>query len=64
MTNKHISNLSCNEYEFNKAKPLDESALESRGFNYSMKFEAPVEKAKRNRNRKIIWFNLSYSLNV
>ena len=27
MTNRRISNLSCNENEFNKAKPLYESAL-------------------------------------
>ena len=64
MTNKRISNLSCNEHEFNKAKPLYESALKSSGFNYSMKFEAPVENARRNRNRKVIWFNPPYSLNV
>ena len=59
-----ISNLSCNEHEFNKAKPLYESALKSSGFNYSMKFEAPVKNAKRNRNRKVIWFNPPNSLNV
>ena len=64
MINKRISNLSCNEHEFNKAKPLYESALKSSGFNYSMKFEAPVENARRNRNRKVIWFNPPYSLNV
>ena len=64
MTNKRISNLSCNEHEFNKAKPLYESTLKSSGFNYSMKFEAPVENARRNRNRKVIWFNPPYSLNV
>ena len=29
-----------------------------------MKFEAPVEKARRNRNRKVIWFNPPYSLIV
>ena len=54
MTNKRISNLSCNEHEFNKAKSLYESDLKSSGFNYSMKFEAPVENATRNRNRKAI----------
>ena len=64
MTNKSISNLSCNEHEFNKAKPPYESALKNSGFNYSMKFEAPVENARRNRNRKVIWFNPPYSLNV
>ena len=64
MINKHISNLSCNEYEFNKTKPLYESALKSSGFKYSMKFGAPVENARQNRNRKVIWFNPPYSLNV
>ena len=49
---------------FNKAKPFYESALKNSGFNYSMKFEAPVENARRNRNRKVIWFNPRYSLNV
>ena len=64
MTNKHISNLSCNEIELNKAKPLYESALKSAGLNCSMKFEAPVENARRNGNKKVIWFNPPYSLNV
>ena len=64
MTNKLILNLSWNENEFNKAKPLYESALNSSGFNCSMKFKAPVENARRNRNRKVIWFNPPYSLNV
>ena len=56
MTNRRISNLLCNENEFNKAKLLYESALKNSGFNYSMKFKAPVENARRNRNRKVIWF--------
>ena len=64
MTNKRISNLSCNENEFNKAKPLYKSALKSSGFNYSIKFKTPAENARRNRNRKVIWFNPPYSLNV
>ena len=29
-----------------------------------MKFEAPVENTGRNRNRKVIWLNPPYSLNV
>ena len=29
-----------------------------------MKNEAPIENARRNRNRKVIWFNLLYSLHV
>ena len=64
MTNKRISNLSCNEHEFSKAKPLYESAPKSSGFDYSMEFEAPVENARRYRDRKVIWFNPPFSLNV
>ena len=64
MTKKRILNLSCNENEFSKARPIYESALKSSGFNYSMKFEAPVENARQNRNREVIWFNPPYSLNV
>ena len=40
MTNRRTPNLSCNENEFSKAKPLYESALKNSGFNYSMKFKA------------------------
>ena len=64
MTNKCISSMSCNENEFNKAKPFYESALKSSGFNYSIKFETPVENARGNRNGKVIWFNPPYSLNI
>ena len=46
MTNRHISNLTCYENEFNKVKPLDESVLKNNGFNYSMKFKAYAEDAR------------------
>ena len=64
MTNRRISNLLCNQNEFNKAKPLYESALKNSEFNYSMKFEAAVENTRQKRNRKVIWFNPRYSLSV
>ena len=70
LTNRRISNLSCNENEFNMAKLLYESALKSSGFNCSMNFKArktkpkQVENARRNRNRKITLLNPPYSLNV
>ena len=51
MTNRCTSNLSRNENEFNNAKLL-------------MKFEAPFENARQNRNKKVIWFNPRDSLNV
>ena len=56
--------IAINENEFNISKPLYKSALKNSGFNYSKKFEAPVENTKPNRNRKIIWFNPLYSINV
>ena len=64
MTKKRISNLPCTENKFSKAKPLYESALKNSGFKHSMKFEAPAENARRNRNRKVVWFNPPYSSNV
>ena len=39
-------------------------ALKNSGFNYSMRFEAPVQNARWIRNRKVIWFNSPYSLKV
>ena len=35
--------VTCNENEFNKVKPLYDSALKISGFNYGMKFKATVE---------------------
>ena len=64
MNNRRISNLSCNENKFNNTKPYYESSLKNGGFNYNMTFKAPVENSRRNRNRKVIWFNPPYGLNV
>ena len=64
ITIRHISSLSCYENEFNNTKHLYESALKNRGFNYGMKFGVLVEGARRNTNRKVLWSNLTHSLNV
>ena len=64
LTNRRLSNLSCKRNEFNKTKSLYESAMKNSWFNYSIKFEAPLENTRENRNRKVIWFNPPYSLNV
>ena len=64
MVNKRLSDLSCNEEEFNKAKPLYENALKGSGFNTSIKYAKDEAKSNRNRNRKIIWFNPPFSQNV
>ena len=47
MTSRHTSSLSCNDNEFYKAKPLYKLALKYSGFNYSIKFEAPLENARQ-----------------
>ena len=57
MVNKRLSDLSCNEEEFNKAKPLYENALKDSGFNTSIKYAKDEAKSNRNKNHKIIWFN-------
>ena len=54
MVNKRLSDLSCNEEEFNKAKPLYENALKDSGFNTSIKHAKDEAKSNRNRNCKII----------
>ena len=64
INDRRISNLSCNENEFHKAKALYESALKNSGLRCSTKQEAPVENSRRNRNKKVTWFNLTYCLNV
>ena len=65
MVNKRISDLSFNEQEFNKAKPMYENALESSGFQFELKYNPMNQNNKRrNRSRKIIWFNPPFNANV
>ena len=64
MTNKRISSLSCDETEFNKAKITYETALKNNEYQATLKFEKPSQNTRRNRNRKVIWFNPPFSLNV
>ena len=63
MVNKRSSELSCNQEEFNKAKSYEEALSES-NYKASLKFEKPQYKTKRNRLRKVIWFNPPFSQNV
>ena len=63
MINDRLSNLSCNEREFNKVKDLYQSALDSSGHQIELKY-TPNKGKKRQRKRKIIWFNPPFSENV
>ena len=64
MTNKRISSLSCGETKFNKAKITYETALKNSGYKATVKFKKTSQNTRRNRNRKVIWFNPPFSLNV
>ena len=63
--NTRLNQNSSNENVFNSSKTEYEEALKNSGYkNFTLKFEPKVEKPKRNRNRKIIWFNPPFSKNV
>ena len=64
MINKRLSNLSCNEDEFKRAKPLYENALKESGYKVEVKNEATENTNNRNRQRKILWFNPPFSQSV
>ena len=64
MINKRISDLFCNKEEFDKVKSVYESALKHSGHFSSMSYNnSNTQNARRNRNRKIIWFNPPHSQN-
>ena len=53
MTNKRISDLSCNKEEFDKVKSFYESALKDSGHFSSMSYNSNTQNVPRNRNRNI-----------
>ena len=63
MINKRISEISCDEEQFEKAKPMYEKALGKSGYKTSFKY-VKTPQPKRNRKRKIIWYNPPYSNHV
>ena len=63
MIGRRISDNSCNQEEFEKAKPVYAQALKSSGYKEGISYQAPEAKPK-NRKRKVIWFNPPYSANV
>ena len=67
MIERRIADLSCNQQEFDKAKPAYENALKHSGYAHSMKYthNGQGEQPKRkNRKRNIIWFNPPYCKSV
>ena len=70
MIERRISDISCNNDEFDKAKGRYEEALSRSGYaNSQLKYQdhddtQPATKKKRRRSRNIIWYNPPYSENV
>ena len=62
--NKRLSELFCDQEEFNKAKPLYEEALSEGNYKASLQFEKSQYNTERNRLHKRIWFNPPFSQNV
>ena len=50
--------------DFNKAKITYETALKNSGHQATLKFQKTSQNTRRNRNRKVMWFNPPFSLNV
>ena len=63
---RRISNLSCNETEFNKTKPIYENALKSCGLTHTLTYnnQGPPTRTRKNRQRNIIWYNPPYNQNI
>jgi hypothetical protein len=65
MIGRRISDLSCNKEEFEKAKGMYEAALKNSGYKGKLEYKENTERTKkRQRSRKIIWYNPPYSTNV
>ena len=63
MVSRRISDISCNKEYFDKAAPAYNNALKLSGFNETIEFTS-TPPPRRKPNRKMIWFNPPYSVNV
>ena len=60
-----LSNLSANEEIFEAAIPYYKAALERSGYNHEFKYTpSNPQQRRKNRKRKIIWFNPPYNNNL
>ena len=63
--NRRLSCISSNEAIFNEAIPPYQEALNKSGYQHQLKFDPPGNKnTKKNRSRKVTWFNPPFSANV
>jgi len=62
MIARRLSDLSCNENEFKKAKGVYETALKNSGHDSNLEYVHQA--SRRPRNRKALWFNPPFSKSV
>ena len=63
MTNKRLSEITCDQNEFNKAKPLYEEAISESNQKASLRFDNSQYNNKRNISSKVIRFNSPFTRN-
>ena len=64
MTSELLSNLSCNEDEFIKASGEYQNVLKNSGFKDKLIYTPYNQRNRRQRNKKIIWYNPRFDLQV
>ena len=61
---KRISNISSDKATFNNAAPSYNDVLSASGYKENLTYQQDLTPSKKVRQRKIIWFNPPYSVNV
>ena len=64
MISNRITAISYDESEFNKVKPDYDAALMKSGFKQGIQFSRNPKRARRQRKRKVIWYNPPYNASV
>ena len=64
MTGKRLTNLSCNKEEFDKAAVEYQEVLKKSGFKEKLSYVPANQQNRRQRNRKILWYNPPFDLQV
>ncbi|XP_067951745.1 uncharacterized protein [Watersipora subatra] len=62
--NKRLSRLSANKHIFEQSKTPYQQALNDSNYKYRLKYKPETTTKKRNRQRKVIWYNPPYNSNV
>ena len=63
--NQRLSSISSSKEVFDQAAPLYQSELDRNGYTHQLQYEPPREKSgKRNRRKRVLYFNPPYSMDV